>query len=197
MTIEHVVTGTFLTALNVGKIGARGVATVAAHGGPQRRAALASDRMPATARNDPEMTRATPLPTGRQPARSAEPLPPVTTIPMPHPDGAARVRAQGLTLREFAKNRDGMIHAMDGGLWLHFHRWRGREMAHLVSANRKALLAYAEAVGFPVGRLQYKPLKDPRTGERCDAWHWDLGGAFLPERAERSFDSGAARRRSG
>jgi hypothetical protein len=105
----------------------------------------------------------------------------VATIPSPHPDWQERLRARGLELRQFARNRDGMIHAMEGGLWLHFHTWRGRRMAHLVSTDQEALIAYAEAVGFPVGRLQYKPLKDPRTGARREAWHWDLGGPFLPE----------------
>jgi hypothetical protein len=32
-------------------------------------------------------------------------------------------------------------------------------------------------------RLQYKPLKDPRTGERRPAWHWDLVGPYLPPNA--------------
>lgn len=84
--------------------------------------------------------------------------------------------------REFEKRREGMIHAMDGGLWMHFHVWQGRPMAHLVSTDREKLLAYGRAVGIPAGRLQYKPLKDPRTGERREAWHWDLGGPYLPPR---------------
>ena len=83
--------------------------------------------------------------------------------------------------REFEKRRDGMIHAMDGGLWLHRHVWKGRRMAHLVSVDRELLLQYGAAVGIPSdGKLQYKPLKDPRTGIRRDAWHWDLLGPFLP-----------------
>ena len=53
-------------------------------------------------------------------------------------------------------------------------------MAHLVSTDREALLAYGRSVGIPDARLQYKPLKDPRTGVRREAWHWDLGGPFLP-----------------
>lgn len=55
-------------------------------------------------------------------------------------------------------------------------------MAHLVSTDRDRLLDYGRAVGIPEARLQYKPLKDPRTGERRDAWHWDLGGPVLPPR---------------
>jgi hypothetical protein len=73
--------------------------------------------------------------------------------------------------REFAKRRDGMIHAMDGGLWLHRHIWKGRPMVHLVSTNRERLLDYGRAVGIAESRLQYKPLKDPRTA---------LGGPVLP-----------------
>jgi len=84
--------------------------------------------------------------------------------------------------REFAKRLDGMIHAMDGGLWLHRHLWYGKPLAHLVSTDREALLAYGRAHGFPDERLQYKPLKDPRTGIRREAWHWDLGGPYLPPR---------------
>jgi hypothetical protein len=82
--------------------------------------------------------------------------------------------------REFRKRRDGMIYAMDGGLWLHRHVWKGRRMAHLVSTDRGLLLAYGAAVGIGPERLQYKPLKDPRTGVRRDAWHWDLAGSAVP-----------------
>ena len=84
-----------------------------------------------------------------------------------------------------------MVHAMDGGLWLHRHVWRGRPMAHLVSTNRAALLAYGAALGIPEARLQHKPLKDPRTGIRVEAWHWDLGGPYLPPRPRR-VDAAAA-----
>ena len=82
--------------------------------------------------------------------------------------------------REFAKRRDGMIHAMDGGLWLHRHVWLGRPMVHLVSTDRGRLLAYGSMLGIPANRLQYKPLRDPRTLERREAWHWDLGGPVYP-----------------
>jgi hypothetical protein len=73
-----------------------------------------------------------------------------------------------------------MIHAMEGGLWLHRHVWRGRPMAHLISTDRQKLLEYGARVGRPAERLQHKPLKDPRTGHLREAWHWDLGGPFLP-----------------
>ena len=86
----------------------------------------------------------------------------------------------GVPWREFASRRDGMIHAMDGGLWLHRHVWKGTPMAHLVSVDREALLRYGASVGLPAARLQYKPLKDPRTNQRRAAWHWDLVGRFLP-----------------
>ena len=71
---------------------------------------------------------------------------------------------------------------MDGGLWLHRHLYRGHAMAHLVSTDRARLVAYGRAAGLSVERLQYKPLRDPRTGERRDAWHWDLVGEILPPR---------------
>jgi hypothetical protein len=56
-----------------------------------------------------------------------------------------------------------MLFAMDGGLWLHRHLYRGHAMAHLVSTDRERLIAYGRSAGLPVDRLQYKPLKDPRT----------------------------------
>ena len=82
--------------------------------------------------------------------------------------------------REFVRRREGMIHAMDGGLWLHRHLWKGRPMVHMVSTDRERLLAYGRAMGIPAHRLQHKPLRDPRTEQRVDAWHWDLGGPVLP-----------------
>src|SRR5687768_18482968 len=91
--------------------------------------------------------------------------------------------------REFTSRREGMIHAMDGGLWLHRHVWKGTPMAHLVSTNRVLLLAYGRRVGLPASRLQFKPLKDPRTGIRRDAWHWDLISRFLPPAASESSPS--------
>src|SRR5512138_215131 len=100
-----------------------------------------------------------------------------------HPDPAndgAPVRRDPPRYREFTDRRAGMIHAMDGGLWLHRHVWKGRPMAHLVSTDRERLLRYGEAIGIAASRLQFKPLKDPRTGVRRDAWHWDLGGPYLP-----------------
>ena len=76
-----------------------------------------------------------------------------------------------------------MIFAMDGGLWMHHHVWKGRPMAHLVSTDKEKLLSYGRSIGMPASRLQYKPLKDPRTGARREAWHWDLGGPLLPARS--------------
>jgi hypothetical protein len=89
---------------------------------------------------------------------------------------------EGRPYREFALRREGMIHAMEGGLWLHRHVWKGRPMAHLVSTDRERLMHYGRSVGLPLTRLQFKPLKDPRTGVRRDAWHWDLVGDLLPAR---------------
>lgn len=83
-------------------------------------------------------------------------------------------------VQEFVKRRDGMVYAMDGGLWLHRHTWKGRPFAHVVSTDRRLLLEYGAAIGIAANRLQFKPLKDPRTGARRDAWHWDLGGPYLP-----------------
>lgn len=85
--------------------------------------------------------------------------------------------------REFDKRKEGMTYAMDGGLWLHRHVYRGQPMAHLVSTDRQKLLDYGREVGLPPERLQYKPLKDPHTGLRREAWHWDLVGRFLPRRS--------------
>ena len=82
--------------------------------------------------------------------------------------------------REFRSRRAGMVFAMDGGLGLHRHVWFGRPMAHLGSTDKVRLLAYGARVGLPPSRLQYKPLKDPRTGVRRPAWHWDLVGPYLP-----------------
>lgn len=89
-----------------------------------------------------------------------------------------------LEWREFEKRRDGMIFAMDGGLWLHRHVWLGRAMAHLVSVDRERLLAWGARVGIPAERLQHHPLKDPRTAVQREAWHWDLGGPYLPPRRD-------------
>lgn len=72
-----------------------------------------------------------------------------------------------------------MQYALDGGLWLHRFSLRGEPMAHLVSSDRQALLAAGRRIGMKEAWLEYKALKDPRTGERVDAWHWDLRGRFL------------------
>lgn len=89
-----------------------------------------------------------------------------------------------LDIREFTRRRDGMIHAMDGGLWLHRHTWFGTPMAHLVSTDRERLVIYGTIIGLTVERLQFKPLRDPRSAVRRDAWHWDLVGRYLPALGE-------------
>ncbi|MGH2610306.1 MAG: hypothetical protein ACRDHF_14585 [Tepidiformaceae bacterium] len=55
----------------------------------------------------------------------------------------------------------------------------GDRMAHLVSADRERLLALGKDLGLHPAWLQYKPLKDPRSGSRVPAWHWDLWGSHL------------------
>jgi hypothetical protein len=92
------------------------------------------------------------------------------------------VESAEVIYREFPSRREGMIFAMEGGLWLHRHVWKGTPMAHLVSTNRVLLLEYGRRSRLPAERLQFKALKDPRTGIRRDAWHWDLVGRFLPPR---------------
>ena len=72
-----------------------------------------------------------------------------------------------------------MCFALDGGVWLHRHTLRGEPMAHLVSADKARLLALGPALGLHPAWLQYKPLKDPRTGIRVPAWHWDVRGSHL------------------
>ena len=82
--------------------------------------------------------------------------------------------------REFPRRRDGLVHALDGGLWLHRFTLDGIPMAHLVGGDREAVLAWGRARGLDPRWLQHKPLKDPRTGVRRPAWHWDLWGERLP-----------------
>ena len=52
-------------------------------------------------------------------------------------------------------------------------------MVHLVSADRERLLALGRELGLQPAWLQYKPLKDPDTGIRVPAWHWDVLGEKL------------------
>lgn len=77
--------------------------------------------------------------------------------------------------REFGHWRRGMEYAVDGGLWLHRFALNGEAWAHLVSTDQEALLAAGHVLGMPArAALQYRPVRDPRTGERVEAWHWDL-----------------------
>jgi len=46
-------------------------------------------------------------------------------------------------------------------------------------ADVAGLLEIGRALGLHSVWLQYKPLKDPRTGVRVAAWHWDLWGERL------------------
>ena len=52
-------------------------------------------------------------------------------------------------------------------------------MVHLVSADKERLLLLGPELGLRPAWLQYKPLKDPRTGVRVPAWHWDVWGNRL------------------
>ena len=82
--------------------------------------------------------------------------------------------------REFGHWRRGLEHALDGGLWLHQFTLRGEHWAHLVSTDRDALLAVGPVLGMPARvPLQYRPLRDPRSGDTVEAWHWDLKRAPL------------------
>jgi hypothetical protein len=69
-----------------------------------------------------------------------------------------------------------MCFALDGGVWLHRHRINDEPMVHLVSADKERLLALG-------GHLGLRPpwLKDPRTGVRVTAWHWDVWGNRLAQ----------------
>ena len=89
-----------------------------------------------------------------------------------------------MTWREFRRRSEGLEHALDDGLWLHRFTLDGRPMAHLVSSDRDALLDWGAAHGLDARWLQHKPLRDPRSGIRVPAWHWDLWGDRLPPRAE-------------
>lgn len=66
------------------------------------------------------------------------------------------------------------MYALDGGLWLHRFTLYGEPWAHLVSADREALLRAGRLLNIPGQWLQYRPLRDPRSARRVDAWHWDL-----------------------
>ncbi len=72
-----------------------------------------------------------------------------------------------------------MVHALNGGLWLHQFNLRNERWAHLVSADRDVLLFAGEALDLPERWLQYRPIKHPETGRRERAWHWDLTGDRL------------------
>lgn len=79
-----------------------------------------------------------------------------------------------------------MLFALDGGVWLHRYTLREEPMAHLVSADRARLLDVGRRLGLHPAWLQHKPLKDPRTGVRVPAWHWDLWGSVLRRVVEES-----------
>jgi len=72
-----------------------------------------------------------------------------------------------------------MRFALHGGVWLHRHKINDEPMVHLVSAAKERLLELGRSLGFHPHWLQYKPLKDPDTGVRVPAWHWDVLGERL------------------
>lgn len=72
-----------------------------------------------------------------------------------------------------------MRFALHGGVWLHRHRINGEPMVHLVSSDKERLLELGKTLGLQPRWLQYKPLKDPDTGVRVEAWHWDVLGERL------------------
>ncbi len=80
---------------------------------------------------------------------------------------------------EFERRRAGMVHALAGGLWLHRFTLDGEPMAHLVSSDRELLLLAGRRLELREEWLQYKPLKQPESGVRTEAWHWDLRGPYL------------------
>ena len=90
--------------------------------------------------------------------------------------------SKDVSWREFPRRRDGLLHALDGGLWLHRFVLGGRPLAHLVSSDKAKLLAWGRERGFDLRWIQYKPLKDPRQGRRVPMWHWDLVGELIPPR---------------
>lgn len=81
--------------------------------------------------------------------------------------------------RQFVLWREGVAHALQGGLWLHQFVLRGERWAHLVSADREALIAAGTLLRMRPEWLQFRPLKHPATGVREKAWHWDLRGPRL------------------
>ena len=85
---------------------------------------------------------------------------------------------------EFAMRREGMEHALDGGLWFHRHVYNGELMAHMVSSDKQLLLWVGRLLGMQPQWLQYKPLKHPRSSRRVPAWHWDLRGQYLDAGSE-------------
>jgi len=80
---------------------------------------------------------------------------------------------------QFRLWREGVLHALEGGLWLHPFQLRGERWAPLVSADRDVLLRAGDRLEMPPVWLQYRPLKHPTAGIRVPAWHWDLRGLRL------------------
>jgi hypothetical protein len=92
-----------------------------------------------------------------------------------------------MVLRVFRLWREGVLHALDGGLWLHPFELRGERWAHLVSADRDLLLGAGRHLAMRPEWLQYRPLKHPRTWRPHPAWHWDLRGWRLEQALEQAL----------
>lgn len=90
--------------------------------------------------------------------------------------------------------RDGVHHALQGGLWLHPFVLRGENWAHLVSSDRDRLLEAGGVLAMRPEWLQYRPIKHPTTWEAHPAWHWDLRGRRLRRALDLAGRQGAAPR---
>jgi hypothetical protein len=85
-----------------------------------------------------------------------------------------------ITWREFGLWRAGVTHALDGGLWLHRFMLFGEAWAHLVSADRGALVTAGHLLEMPESWLQY-----PAAG-RCMALGPSTGATRAGNRAGRT-----------
>ena len=99
-----------------------------------------------------------------------------------------------VTWREYGRWRHGLVHALEGGLWLHRFERAGEAWAHLVSSDKGALLAAGQMLQLRQEWLQYRPLKHPVTGVRVQAWHWDLRGERLARALQLAAPKVPARR---
>jgi hypothetical protein len=64
-------------------------------------------------------------------------------------------------------------------------------MAHLVSSDMVQLEKTGLALGLHPARLEFRPMKDPGSGMRRAAWHWDLVGPWVPLRTDATKEASA------